>query len=123
MANVYQILPDLEADEMAYVDMLVAPMTDEQAMQFAMMYRARRKEPMMILILTLVGFLGIAGIERFVLGQIGMGILYLLTGGLCFIGIIIDLVNYKKLASEYNQKQAYEVAMIMQRMGGVSYAG
>jgi TM2 domain-containing membrane protein YozV len=117
MANVFQYLPDLDGDELAYVNMIVAPMSDAQAQQFAMMYRARRKDPQMILILTLVGFLGFAGIQRFVLNQIGMGILYLLTGGLCFIGIIVDLVNYRKLASEFNQQQAYEVANLMRTMG------
>ena len=35
-------------------------------------------------------FLGIIGIHRFYLGHIGIGILYLLTGGLCGIGWIVD---------------------------------
>jgi TM2 domain-containing membrane protein YozV len=35
-------------------------------------------------------FLGIIGIHRFYLGYYGIGILYLLTGGLCGIGWIID---------------------------------
>ena len=117
MANVFQYLPDLDGDELAYVNMIIADMTDEQAQQFSMMYRARRKDPQMILMLTLVGFLGIAGINRFVLNQIGMGILYLLTGGFCLIGVIVDLVNYRKLASEYNQQQAYDVANLMRSMG------
>jgi TM2 domain-containing membrane protein YozV len=43
------------------------------------------------------------------IGQVGMGILYLLTGGLCFIGTIIDLVNYKKLTFEFNQQAANTV--------------
>ena len=116
MANVFQYLPDLDGDELAYVNMLVTPMSDEQAQQFAMMYRSRRKDPQMILLLTLVGFLGFAGIQRFVLGQIGMGILFLLTLGFCYIGVIVDLVNYRKLASEYNQAQAYEVATLMRSM-------
>jgi TM2 domain-containing membrane protein YozV len=116
MANVFQYLPDLDGDELAYVNMLVTPMNDEQAQQFAMMYRSRRKDPQMILLLTLVGFLGFAGIQRFVLGQIGMGIVFLLTFGFCYIGVIIDLVNYRKLASEYNQAQAYEVATLMRSM-------
>lgn len=116
MANVFQYLPDLDGDEFAYVNMIVGPMTDEQAQIFTSMYRARRKDPQMIMILTLIGFFGFAGINRFVLGQIGMGVLYFFTAGLCFIGIIIDLVNYRKVTSEYNQQQAYEVANLMRAM-------
>ncbi|NQW31043.1 MAG: TM2 domain-containing protein [Ignavibacteria bacterium] len=117
MANVFQYMHDLEGDELAYVNMILEPMTDKQAQQYALIYRARRKDPQMILILTLVGFVVIAGIQRFVLGQIGMGVLYLLTFGLCGIGTIIDLVNHKKMTSEYNMKQAYEVANMMRTMG------
>ena len=122
MANVFQYLPELDGEELAYVNMLLTNMSETQAQQFSLMYRSRRKDPQMILILTLVGFLSIvgmpsAGLQRFVTGQIGMGILYLLTGGLCFIGTIVDLVNYRRIASDYNQKQAYEVANLMRTMG------
>jgi hypothetical protein len=37
-----------------------------------------------------------------------MGLLYLFTVGLCFIGSIVDLVNHKDLAMEYNRKIAFE---------------
>ncbi|MEN9281203.1 MAG: hypothetical protein RL594_138 [Bacteroidota bacterium] len=117
MANVLQLIPDAESDELMYLHTLVEPMTDQQAGLFASIYRTRRKEPVMILLLTLVGFLGIGGIQRFVLGQIGMGVVYLLTWGFCFIGTIIDLINYRKLTSEYNLRQAYEVATMMRSMG------
>ncbi|MCX6140986.1 MAG: TM2 domain-containing protein [Candidatus Kapabacteria bacterium] len=117
MANVLQYIPDADGEEISYLNMIISPMSDEQAMQFAMMYRSRRKEPQMILILAIVGFIGIAGIHRFVIGNIGLGILYVLTGGLCWIGTIVDIVNYRKLAAEYNQQQAYEVANIMRSMG------
>jgi TM2 domain-containing membrane protein YozV len=117
MANVLQLIPDAEPDEMMYLHMLMEPMNDAQAGMFATIYRSRRKEPTMILLLTLVGFLGIAGINRFVLGQTAMGIVYFLTGGFCFIGVVIDLINHKKLTSEYNQKQAFEVANMMRGMG------
>jgi TM2 domain-containing membrane protein YozV len=110
MPNVFQLMPSLEGDEMAYVQELIKDMTDSQAQQFAMAYMARRKDPSNILIFTVIGFIGIAGIQRFVLNQIGMGILFLLTGGLCVIGTIVDLVNFKKLAFEYNSKQAQQVA-------------
>jgi TM2 domain-containing membrane protein YozV/uncharacterized protein YccT (UPF0319 family) len=35
-------------------------------------------------------FLGLLGIHRFYLGHIGMGVLYLITGGLCGIGWLVD---------------------------------
>lgn len=47
--------------------------------------------PLTYLLLTL--FLGPIGVHRFYRKQIGLGILYLLTGGLFFIGWIIDLIN------------------------------
>ncbi len=68
----------------------------------------------MILILTIIGFLGFAGIHRMVLNQIGMGILYFFTGGhYASIGTIIDLVNYRSWRLEYNQKVAHEISLIV----------
>ena len=46
-----------------------------------------------LIALCLCFFLSGLGVHRFYVGKIGTGILYLLTGGLFFIGIIIDLVN------------------------------
>ena len=97
---------------MTYVQELIKDLDDEKAKNFANVYRSRRKDPQLILFTTLLGFICIAGVQRLVLNQIGMGILYIFTGGLCFIGTIIDLVNYQKLAFEYNQKVAYEVIQI-----------
>ena len=113
MPNAFQLMPSLEPDEMAFVQMLIKDMNDNQAQQFAMSYMSRRKDPSNMLLFTLLGFLWIAGIQRFILGQIVLGIIYLFTVGLCFIGTIVDLINYKKLAYEYNTKQAQEVAAMM----------
>ena len=67
----------------------------------------------MILITALLGLFIVAGIHRFIMGQIGMGLLYLFTIGLCFIGTIVDLVNHQKLAFEHNQKMANEVLALI----------
>jgi TM2 domain-containing membrane protein YozV len=109
MANLLQLLPSVEEEELRYIKELSAGMTDSQVQQFAAIYSSRRKDPQTIMLLTLVGFLGIAGVQRFITDQMGLGILYLLTAGLCFVGTIIDLINYKKLAFEYNQKIARQV--------------
>lgn len=115
MPNIFQLLPSLEGEEMSYAQSLINDMTDTQAQQFAMAYSARRKDPTTILILALVGFVGFAGIHRFMLNQPGMGILYFLTGGLCFIGTIIDLVNHRKLSFEYNSTVAQQVALMIRQ--------
>ncbi len=116
MANVYEILPEVMGEEQFYISGIIKNMDDKQAQQFANIYRTRRKDPQTILLVTLVGFLGIAGIQRFLTDQIGLGILYFFTGGLCLIGTIIDLVNYKKIAFEYNQKEANQIMMMIKNI-------
>jgi TM2 domain-containing membrane protein YozV len=113
MPNIMQILPELDGEEMVFVQGLLKDYTDQQAQQFAMMYRTRRKDPQTILLTTLIGFIGIAGIQRFLVNQIGMGLLYLFTAGICFIGTIVDLINYRKLAFEHNQLQAQQLSIMV----------
>jgi len=113
MPNILQLMPSLEGEEMAYIQGLIKDMKDDQAQLFAIAYMSRRKDPQLILLTTLLGFIWIAGVQRFILGQVGMGLLYFFTGGLCWIGTIIDLVNYKKLALDYNFKVAVEVSVIV----------
>lgn len=114
MAHILEFLPELEGDEAAYISKLMRPMDREHAERFAHVYRARRKEPQIILLTAIIGFFGVAGIHRFIIGHVGMGLLYLLTGGLCAIGTIVDLINYKNLAFEYNRDVAREVQSLLE---------
>ncbi|RPH36661.1 TM2 domain-containing protein [bacterium] len=113
MPNVMQLMPTLEGDEMVFVQGLIKEMSDNQAQTFTNMYLSRRKDPQTILLTALLGFIIVAGVHRFLLGHIGMGLLFLFTAGLCFIGTIVDLVNYKKLAFEYNSRAAQQVAVMV----------
>ena len=106
--NPYMALPGVTPEEITFLQQATSGLTDNQNKYFYMVYTGKRKSGQDLLLFTLIGFLGVAGIQRFITGQIGMGILYLLTGGLCFIGTIVDLLNNKSLASEYNKKAAYE---------------
>jgi hypothetical protein len=45
-------------------------------------------------------------------------LLYLFTGGFCMIGTIIDVVNHKTLADDYNRKMAFESLQIAKMMPG-----
>jgi TM2 domain-containing membrane protein YozV len=78
-----------------------------------MIYRSKRKDPQLILILCLLGLVGVAGVHRFIIGHIGMGILYFFTGGLCLVGTIVDAVNSKDLALEYNAKMITETLSML----------
>jgi len=114
MARIIDVLPELTGEEMLFVQSLVSTMDDERAQRFAMLYRNRRRDPMLIMVLTLVGLVGFAGLQRFLTDQIGMGVLYFFTAGLCLIGTIVDLVNYQKIAFEYNQRIAREAVALVQ---------
>lgn len=113
MERIYRLMPEVEMEEAYYLDNLLKDKTDQQVKDFLMVYRTRRRDPQITLLTALIGFLGISGIHRFLLNQIGMGILYLLTMGLCFIGTIVDLVNYRNLTLEYNQKMANNLKLMM----------
>jgi TM2 domain-containing membrane protein YozV len=108
--NLLMNLKGISPEEYAYLQQCMNGMSTKQAQHFMMFYSGRRKSPQDILLFTLLGFVIVAGIQRFVLNQVAMGVLYLLTFGLCFIGTIVDAVNYKHLTFEYNQKQAFECA-------------
>ena len=58
------------------------------------------KDPTTILLVSI--FLGSLGIDRFMLGETGMGILKLLTGGCCGILTIIDWFTVQKKAKDAN---------------------
>ena len=113
MARIIDVLPEVSGEEMLFVQQIIKDFDDERARTFATLYRNRRRDPMLILVLTLLGFFLFAGLHRMLTDQIGMGILYFFTGGLCLIGTIVDLVNYQKLAFEYNSKIAREIAPLV----------
>lgn len=108
-STLLQLIPGVEPNELVYLESITKELSEEKLRTFATLYNSERKSSDTILIGAIIGLLGIGGIQRFMIGQVGMGILYLLTGGLCYIGTIIDLVNYKKLTFEYNQQAANTV--------------
>ena len=101
---IYQRIPGVTIEEINIITSSTDGYDDEKLNNFLNLYVGKRIKSETVMICTILGFLGIGGIQRFVLGQVGMGLLYLFTYGLCLIGTIIDLVNYKKLTNERNQE-------------------
>jgi hypothetical protein len=51
------------------------------------------------------------------LGEVGIGLLYLFTGGLLLIGTIADIVKHKELAFNYNRQVARRIASNLEPEG------
>ena len=113
MTQVYDFIPEAEGDEAIYLNKLLSTLEGDEKNRFSNVYRSRRKDPQTILITCILGFFLVAGIHRLLLNQVGMGILYIFTGGLCIIGTVVDLVNYKDLTFQYNRKIAQEVRSLL----------
>ncbi len=109
MRNIIDYIPEAEAEEAVFLAKLLEGVPEETAVRFSNVYRSRRKDQQTILVLCLLGFIGLSGVHRLVLNQIGMGLLYLFTSGLCFIGTIVDLINYKDITFKYNSQVARQV--------------
>jgi len=109
--EILKYFPTLEGDELITIQNLTSHLTKEQAVDFANIYNSRRRDPQTVLMTTFGFVVGICGINRFYLGQTGMGFLYLFTAGFCGIGTLIDLFSYKSLAMERNIQIANEVLL------------
>jgi TM2 domain-containing membrane protein YozV len=106
--NPFMGFPGVTPEEMAFLQSGTADLNDNQRKYFYIVYSSKRKSPQDILIFTIIGFFGVAGIQRFILGDVVLGILYFFTCGFCWIGTIVDLVNNKTLTNDFNRKMAYE---------------
>ena len=87
--------------------MMMKDLTDQQKMLFSSQFDSAKKDRNTILILSV--FLGTWGIDRFMIGDMVMGILKLLTLGLCGILWLIDLFLIRGKVDEYNRKKANEI--------------
>lgn len=113
MENPFLQFKSITPTEMLNLKNKTAHLSEEQLKNFTTVYASKRREAEMLLILTCAGFFGVAGIQRFLTGQIGMGLLYFFTGGLCAIGSIVDIINHKQMADEYNAKIADECVQMV----------
>lgn len=111
--NFAYMTANFDAQESAFIQHITKELTEDELKSFLMIYQNKRRDSLLILITTILGFVGFAGIQRFLTDKIGMGLLYFFTGGLCMIGTIVDLVNYKSLTFEYNQQAAYDTLQMV----------
>ena len=87
----------LPAEKILFVKEKLKNIDEER---FALISSVEFKDPTTILLVSL--FLGTFGVDRFMLGETGMGVLKLLTAGLCGILTIVDWFSVQKKAKENN---------------------
>ncbi len=104
----FMFLSGITPEEHTHLQTATTGLNEQQMRLFLTIYLSKRKNPNDMLLFGIIGFFFLPGLLRFVVRQTGLGILYLFTFGLCFIGSIVDLVNYKEITFEYNQKIVFE---------------
>lgn len=88
------------ADKLPLIKEKLMSLNDEKYM---VVMGIELKDPTTMLLISV--FLGTLGVDRFMMGDIGMGILKLLTGGLCGILTVIDWVTIMKKVRDRNYQQ------------------
>ncbi|MCL2577802.1 MAG: TM2 domain-containing protein [Defluviitaleaceae bacterium] len=96
-------------EHMPYITEQVRNLNDNQ---LNVLMSVNLKEPTTILLLSI--FLGAYGVDRFMLGDIGMGVGKLLTGGGCGIWWLIDIFMVMDRAKEINYQ------LVVQALGYTS---
>ena len=84
-------------EKMVYLKDKLRTLDDEK---FSLVSTMEFKDPTTLLLISI--FVGGLGIDRFMLGDTGMGVLKLLTGGCCGVLTIIDWFTISKKAKETN---------------------
>ena len=86
-------------------------MNDHQKMMFLTQYNGSKKDRGTSLLL---GFLfGVFGADRFYIGDTAMGVLKLLTFGMCGFMALIDLFLIMGRTDQVNRQKAQEIGMMM----------
>ncbi len=89
--------PAAELQKMARVKQ---GLSDNERVQFDLQFAARRKNPTTALLLSL--FFGALGVDRFYIGDAGLGVTKMLTLGGVGVWAIIDLFLIQKAARTRN---------------------
>lgn len=70
-------------------------------------YNVLKKDISVSYVLLII--LGFLGIHKFYLGKIGMGILYFVSLGFLFLGLIYDLATLPDQVTDYNNKLEFDL--------------
>ena len=64
---------------------------------------APRRDTLLAYVLWFGTFFGLCGLHRFYMGRWVSGLIWLCTGGLCFVGQLVDLVMMPRMLEDSNR--------------------
>ena len=95
---------------------IVNQLPEQRRIEFQMAFQAQKKDRTTALVLSL--FLGYLGVDRFYLGQTGLGIGKLLTLGGCGIWAFVDWFLIMGATDQVNLATLSQIQMMYLGMGG-----
>lgn len=101
--------PKITADEHTFLVPYIQRLPDDRAKEFVRVYNEARLDPQTFTILAALGFVFTSGMQRFYIGQWAVGLLYVFTCGVFFLGTIYDLVNGKATVLDVNRDKARDI--------------
>ena len=95
--------------EFSFIDQraMTSGLTEQERGIFYMQYGAVQRDRTVLLLVSI--FVGSFGVDRFLLNDIGLGVLKLLTGGLCGILWLLDIFLIMGRTDDYNRRKAHEI--------------
>jgi TM2 domain-containing membrane protein YozV len=94
--------------------MLIQGLSEQQQVLFNGQFASEKKDRTLIFILSIL--FGTLGVDRFMVGDIGFGILKLLTFGGCGILWLVDLFLIWGRVDDYNRRKAHEIVSTIKMM-------
>lgn len=85
------------AEKIPFIAEKIKELPDEK---YVILNAVEKKDPTTMLLVSI--FVGWLGIDRFMLGETGMGVLKLLTLGCCYVLMIMDWFSITEKTKEYN---------------------
>jgi TM2 domain-containing membrane protein YozV len=101
--------PKITPEEYAFVLPLIVRLSEQQAKEFLSLYSENRFDAQTYTLLSALGFIFTPGLQRFYVGEWALGILYMFTCGLFFIGTIVDLIQAKEKIGALNRTKAQAI--------------
>ncbi len=101
--------PKVTPEEYSFILPLIVRISEQQAKEFLNVYSESRYDVQTYTLLSALGFIFTPGLQRFYVGEWALGILYMFTCGLLFIGTVVDLVQAKEKIAELNRTKAQAI--------------